>query len=122
MNLLLVENISKAFGENNLFENITFGIDKGQKVALVARNGAGKTTLLNIISGNEDADSGKITFRNDIKIAYLLQEPDYNPLDSVLDLIFSQSNELISLIKNMKSFYSMQKNRKTFLKKSISPF
>ncbi|NLN73140.1 MAG: ABC-F family ATP-binding cassette domain-containing protein [Bacteroidales bacterium] len=115
MNLLLVENISKAFGENNLFENITFGIDKGQKVALVARNGAGKTTLLNIISGNEDADSGKITFRNDIKIAYLLQEPDYNPLDSVLDLIFSQSNELISLIKKYeKLLYSMQKKSEDF--------
>lgn len=115
MNLLLVENISKAFGENNLFENITFGIDKGQKVALVARNGAGKTTLLNIISGNEDADSGKITFRNDIKIAYLLQEPDYNPLDSVLDLIFSQSNELITLIKKYeKLLYSMQKKSEDF--------
>lgn len=115
MNLLLVENISKAFGENNLFENITFGIDKGQKVALVARNGAGKTTLLNIISGNEDADSGKITFRNDIKIAYLLQEPDYNPLDSVLDLIFNQSNELINLIKKYeKLLYSMQKKSADF--------
>ena len=81
----------------------------------MARIGAGKTTLLNFISGNEDADSGKITFRNDIKIAYLLQEPDYNPLDSVLDLIFSQSNELISLIKKYeKLLYSMQKKSEDF--------
>ena len=75
MNYLLVENISKSYGEKILFENLTFGIDKGQKVALISKNGAGKSTLINIIMGQSLADDGKVTFRKDIRVAYLPQNP-----------------------------------------------
>jgi ATP-binding cassette subfamily F protein uup len=66
MNLLTVENLTKSFGEKLLFENISFGIEVGQKVALIARNGAGKSTLIRILAGEEIADEGKITMGNDI--------------------------------------------------------
>ncbi|MDR0437525.1 MAG: ABC-F family ATP-binding cassette domain-containing protein [Bacteroidales bacterium] len=75
LNYLLVENISKSYGEKVLFENLTFGIDKGQKVALISKNGAGKSTLINIIMGKTLADNGKVTFRKDIRVAYLPQNP-----------------------------------------------
>ncbi len=75
MNYLLVENITKSYGEKILFENLTFGIDRGQKVALISKNGAGKSTLINIIMGKSLADDGKVTFRKDIRVAYLPQNP-----------------------------------------------
>ncbi|HNX08226.1 MAG TPA: ATP-binding cassette domain-containing protein, partial [Bacteroidales bacterium] len=63
MNYLSVENLTKTYGEKILFENISFGIDKGQKVALIARNGTGKTSLLNILAGKEIPDDGKVIMR-----------------------------------------------------------
>ena len=72
--LLTVENLTKSFGDKLLFEDISFGINAGQKTALIARNGYGKSTLLNIITGKELPDSGKVTFRGDIKMAYLPQK------------------------------------------------
>jgi len=68
MNYLSVENLSKSIGERVLFENISFGIDKGKKVAFIAKNGNGKSTLLKILAGKEGYDSGNVVFRNDIKI------------------------------------------------------
>ena len=68
--LLTVENLSKSFGEKLLFEDISFGINAGQKTALIARNGTGKTSLLNIITGSALADTGKVVFRNDVRMAY----------------------------------------------------
>ncbi len=89
MNYLQVENLSKSYGEKVLFENISFSIDKGQKVALIARNGTGKSTLMNIIAGKDAPDSGSITFRNDIKVNYLLQNPLFNESQTILDVIFN---------------------------------
>lgn len=76
--LLTVENLTKSFGDKLLFEDISFGINAGQKTALIARNGYGKSTLLNIITGKELQDSGKVTLRGDVKMAYLPQSPDFH--------------------------------------------
>ena len=70
---LQVENLSKSYGFKNLFENISFGIEQGQRVSIIAPNGKGKSTLLKIIAGKEIADSGKITFNNDIRVGYITQ-------------------------------------------------
>ena len=89
MNYLSAENISKAYGDQVLFEGLTFGMEKGEKVALVARNGTGKTTLLRILADKESADGGEFTFRNDIRVAFLEQSPDLDPALSVDELILS---------------------------------
>ena len=98
MNYLQVDDITKSFGDLELFSNITFSIDKGQKTALIAKNGTGKTTLLNIIAQKDTADTGKITFRNDIKISYLEQLPDINENSTVIDEVFSSSGDVEKLI------------------------
>jgi len=97
---LQVENISKSFGDLVLFENLSFGIAKEQKVAFIAKNGTGKTTLLNIIAGEDTPDSGDIIFRNNIEVGYLPQEPKLNPDDSIFGSIFSSPNELIKAVRN----------------------
>ena len=74
---LQIEDLTKSYGDRMLFEGITFGIDEGDKIGLIAKNGTGKSTLLKIIASKEDADSGKITFRNDLRVAYLDQTPDF---------------------------------------------
>jgi ABC transport system ATP-binding/permease protein len=89
MNYLSAENMSKAYGDQVLFEGLTFGMEKGEKVALVARNGTGKTTLLRILADKESADGGEFTFRNDIRVAFLEQSPDLDPALSVDQLILS---------------------------------
>jgi ATP-binding cassette subfamily F protein uup len=73
MNYLSVENLTKSFGVRVLFSDLTFGIDQGQKVAIVAKNGAGKTTLLRCLMEMEPYDSGRIVYRNDIRIAFMEQ-------------------------------------------------
>ena len=75
MNYLSVENLSKSFGEKKLFNNISFGIDQGQKIALVGINGAGKSTLMKIIMGIEVPDSGAVAVNQGIKVAYVHQNP-----------------------------------------------
>ena len=99
MNILLAEKLSKIYGEKTLFTDLTFGIEKGQKLALIARNGTGKSTLLNILGNKETPDSGQIVLRNDIRVSYLQQDPEFDPEASVLDLIFSSQNKTILLIK-----------------------
>jgi len=100
MNYLLIENLTKSYGEKLLFENITFGIDKGQKVAFIARNGAGKSSLLNIIMGKDLADEGKVTFRKDIRISYLPQNPELDDNLSIIDYLFSTGNKYLTAIRN----------------------
>ncbi len=94
MNLLSVENLYKAYGDKQLFSGISFGIEQGQRVALVARNGAGKSTLLKILQGGDIADSGNVTFRNDIAVSFLEQEPEFNPDDTVYHALFHSENDM----------------------------
>lgn len=82
---LQVENLTKSFGDTILFENISFGIAQGQKVGLIAKNGTGKTTLLNILVEKEDYDDGKITYRRDLKVGYLDQNPQFKKGLTVLE-------------------------------------
>jgi ABC transport system ATP-binding/permease protein len=99
MNYLSVENLSKSYGERVLFENISFGIARGEKVALVAANGAGKSTLLRIIKGKDLPDAGKVVFRNDVTIGFLDQEPAMDPEATVLETLFASQNPLMSAVR-----------------------
>lgn len=95
---LQIENLTKSFGDNLLFENISFGISERQRIALIAKNGTGKTTLLNIIAKKESADEGNITSRRDIRIAYLEQFPDFPKNLSVIDACLNSDNDVFRLI------------------------
>ena len=99
MNYLSVENISKSFGERILFENISFGINKDQKIAFIAKNGTGKSTLLNIITGKDFPDSGQVVSRNGLKIAFLAQEPDLPSDLTIEELILLQDNPILRIIQ-----------------------
>lgn len=103
MNYLSVKNISKTYGEKVLFEDISFGIDEGQKVALIAGNGTGKSTLLNMIMGIDIPDSGSITLNSDIRIAYLPQNHAFDQELSVLDLVLSSNNKFVKIIQEYES-------------------
>ncbi|MEM7485787.1 MAG: ABC-F family ATP-binding cassette domain-containing protein [Bacteroidota bacterium] len=103
MNLLTVENISKSYGELVLFSDISFGINKDQKIALIAKNGSGKTSILNIISGKDTSETGQVTTRKGIKIAFLEQEPDLNPNLTIEETIFATDNEILKVIANYES-------------------
>lgn len=99
MNLLSVENISKSYGDKVLFENISFGINEGQKVALVAKNGSGKSTILRIIMGKDQPDSGKVVSRNDCKISLLEQESNF-PKGTTMALAVTNQPKLASALEN----------------------
>ncbi len=107
MNYLSVEQLAKSYGESPLFAEITFGISLGQKVALVGKNGCGKSTLLRIISGVEKPDRGKVVFRNDLKIKYLPQNPEFLNHQTVRDYLFDQHNELLATISAYEDFIQM---------------
>lgn len=84
-----IQNLTKSFGAQVLFENISFSIAEGQRVGLIAQNGTGKSTLLSILTGHEGYDSGDIIYRRDLKTGYLEQSPRFNPDESVLDACFN---------------------------------
>lgn len=105
---LQVENLSKSYGFKNLFENICFGIEQGQRVAIIAPNGTGKSTLMKIIVGKETSDSGKITFNNDIRIGYLPQEPVFPDGITVLESCLSSDNEITKCIKKYEELIELQ--------------
>ncbi len=96
--LLQIDSLTKSFGDLLLFKDISFGIAEGDKIGLIAANGSGKTTLLNIISGKEPYDSGRVVFRNDIRVDYLEQSPEFNPDLTVLEACFSAYNDIVRLI------------------------
>ncbi len=98
MSILTLENISKGFGEQPLFENVSFGIEANERVALIGANGAGKTTLLRMIANEEQPDSGRIYRAGEPVISYLAQHPSFDPDATVLDAIFSSSSEAMRLI------------------------
>jgi ATP-binding cassette subfamily F protein uup len=99
VNYLSVENISKSFGERTLFENISFGINKDQKIAFVAKNGTGKTSILKIITGEDTPDTGQIVVRKDIKMAFLSQEPHLQPELTIEESIFASDNDTLKIIE-----------------------
>ena len=116
MNLLSVENISKAFGERIILENISFGINKDQKIAFIAKNGTGKTTLLNIIAGKDQPDSGQVVFRKDIHIGFLSQNPSFNEELTVEETIFATDNPILQLIQEYEHALHHPENEMAYQK------
>lgn len=100
MNYLSVENLSKTYGIKQLFDNISFGLNKGDKVGLIAKNGTGKSTLLKIIANEEDADSGAVIFRNGITIGFLSQSEEFDPNKTVEEIIFDGNNPTFKAVKD----------------------
>ena len=94
-----IQNLTKTFGAQVLFEDISFSVAQGQKVGLIAQNGTGKSTLLEIIAGKEGYDSGSIVFHNDIKIGYLEQTPKFDPEETVLDACFNHHGDPDRVLK-----------------------
>lgn len=116
MNYASIENISKSFGERIIFQDLSFGINEGQKIGLIAKNGTGKTSLLKILSGEDQPDQGEVNYRKSIKTAFLPQEPNLNPNLSIEETIFASDNEVLKIInqyekalKNPEDTESMQK-------------
>jgi len=107
MNYLTVDKVSKTIGEKMLFHQITFGLEKGQKSALIARNGTGKSTLLNIIAGRDVPDEGQVVIRNDITVSYLPQMDNFNEEESVLNAIFDAQTPVIKAIKEYETCLSL---------------
>lgn len=99
LNYLSAENLSRSYGERVLFQDITFGIDRGQKMALVAKNGTGKTSLFRILAGLEPPETGEVVTRNGTSIGYLQQEPLLNPDHTVMDSIFDPTNEIMQVVR-----------------------
>ena len=99
MNYLSIENLTKTYGEKTLFKNISFGIEQGQKLALIAKNGSGKSTLLKIICGKDIADNGNVVTRNGLSIAYLDQNPEFDESSNVIENIFRADNPVLKIIK-----------------------
>jgi len=116
LNYLSVENIAKSYGENVLFKDISFGINKDQKIAFVAKNGTGKTTLLNIIANLDTADIGKITFRKDLTIAYLSQREILDESLTIEQTIFNSDNEILKIIEQYESALKNNHDSDTYQK------
>lgn len=99
MNYVSAENLTKSFGIKILFENISFNVNEGDKIAIVARNGTGKSTLLKILSGKEIADSGNVTVHKDIQVVLFDQEIDFNPMLSVEEFMMTLDSAPIQALK-----------------------
>lgn len=99
MNYLSVENISKSFGERTLFENISFGINKDQKIAFIAKNGSGKTQIMRMINGDDEPDTGQIIIRKGIKMAFLSQNNNLQDELTIEESIFASDNDVLKVIE-----------------------
>lgn len=99
MNYLSVENISKSFGERTLFDNISFGINKDQKIAFIAKNGSGKTTIMSIINGLDEPDTGQVVLRKGIRMAFLSQDNNLQEELTIEESIFASDNETLKIIE-----------------------
>ncbi len=103
MNYLSVESVSKSYGSKLLFDKISFGLNQGQRMALIAKNGAGKSTLLKIITGKEIADGGTVTFRKDIIITYLDQNPHFDSNSTVIEAIYNTDNPMLNAVRDYET-------------------
>ena len=99
MNYLSVENISKSFGERTLFENISFGINKDQKIAFIAKNGSGKTCIMKIINGDDEPDTGNVVLRKGINMAFLSQDANLQDELTIEESIFASDNPILKVIE-----------------------
>jgi ATP-binding cassette subfamily F protein uup len=99
MNYLSVENLTKSFGDRVIFKDLTFGIDQGDKVAIVAKNGNGKTTLLRCLMNLETIDSGRIVYRNDIRVAFMQQTENLQDDHTILEAVFSHDLPELQIVK-----------------------
>ncbi len=104
MNFLSVSELSKSFGEFKLFKEVSFGLEKGQKVGLVAKNGSGKSTLFKILMGKEIQDEGSVVYRDGIRIGWLEQEPDFSGAKTIGEYIENSENPKIQLINRYEEF------------------
>ncbi|WP_297706326.1 ABC-F family ATP-binding cassette domain-containing protein [uncultured Eudoraea sp.] len=116
MNLISVENIAKSYGELVLFEELSFGINKNQKIALVARNGEGKTSILNILAGKDVPNGGAVNYRKGIRISFLEQEPDLNPQLTVEQTILESDNEVLKIIAAYEAALDNPENEEAYQK------
>jgi ATP-binding cassette subfamily F protein uup len=114
VNLLSAENLSRSYGERLLFSGLTFGINQGQKIALVARNGTGKTTLMDILAGKHPPDEGQVTWRKGLKIGYLEQEPELDPNLTVADTLFASDNETVQIIARYEKALAHPEDQKGY--------
>ncbi|MGB3179817.1 MAG: ABC-F family ATP-binding cassette domain-containing protein [Cyclobacteriaceae bacterium] len=108
MNFLSVEAVTKSFGERTILDGVTFGISQGQKTALVGINGSGKSTLLKILAGDMKPDSGEVSFRNDLKVAYLSQNPAMNEDATVMDEVFDKADPVMAVVRSYE--YHLQRS------------
>jgi ATP-binding cassette subfamily F protein uup len=106
VNYLSVENISKSYGERVLFEDISFGINKDQKIAFVAKNGSGKTSILNIIAGLDVPDTGQVISRKGIQISYLAQTDNLDKNQTIKEVVFSSENKTLAVIDDYNAALS----------------
>ncbi len=114
MNYISVENISKSYGELELFSAISFGINKDQKIAFIAKNGTGKTSMLNIIAGLDTPDNGQVICRKDLKIAYLSQEDALNETLTVEQTIFDSDNAILKIIETYEKALDNPSDEKAY--------
>ena len=97
-NFLSIENLTKSYGDRVLFSDITFGVEQGEKIGIVARNGTGKSTLLRLLAGEESADSGTIVYRNGIRVGYLPQEPSFRDGATVIDAALDNDDPVSAIV------------------------
>ncbi|HRG54298.1 MAG TPA: ABC-F family ATP-binding cassette domain-containing protein [Bacteroidia bacterium] len=100
MNYLSVESVSKSYGTKLLFDKISFGLNQGDRIALIAKNGAGKSTLLKTLMGKEILDGGTVTFRKDITVTYLDQNPIFDDQSTVIEAIYNSNNPLLNAVRD----------------------
>jgi len=116
VNYLSVENISKSFGERTLFENISFGINKDQKIAFIAKNGSGKTSIMKIINGEDEPDSGQVVLRKEIKMAFLSQDHNLQDELTIEESIFASDNETLKVIEQYEKALEHPENEEAYQK------
>jgi ATP-binding cassette subfamily F protein uup len=116
VNYLSVENISKSFGERTLFEKISFGINKDQKIAFIAKNGSGKTCIMKIINGEDEPDTGNVVLRKGIRMAFLSQDSNLQDELTIEESIFASDNETLQVIQEYERALENPENEEAYQK------